>query len=108
MARDSEDDAYMARTERDYARGVYGPTTLSGWTVVIALIDRAGNRLNSRPYYVTADTEDAAIVRAWGRAEREYGARYLAPYPVSVNGVPVDPETNWLRVRSDVEDSEAA
>ena len=112
MARDAEDDAYMARTERDYARGVYGPTTLPAepplhhYTVVMGVVDLAGAVFHSRPYYIVASTFDRAVAKAWDSAESDYGSGYIVPWPVSVDGKDVDAEANWPAIRSDADDAE--
>ena len=87
---------------------IFAPPSWPGFTVVMTVVDRAGCLFDSRPYYVTARNEDAAIATAWDRAESDYGAGYFVAYPASVNGVSVDPEVNWQRVRMDANDAEAA
>jgi hypothetical protein len=87
---------------------IFAPPAWPGFTVVMTVVDRAGSSFESRPYYLTARNEDAAIAAAWDRAESDYGAGYFVAYPASVNGVAVDPEVNWQRVRMSADDAAAA
>jgi hypothetical protein len=79
---------------------------MSAHTVVMCVVGRDANPRHSRPYYVEAGSTDAAICRAWDKADSDYGRDHLVLYPVSVNGVECDAEVNWNAVRAETEDAE--